>query len=232
MTEITLLNYWKVFQAKKGFLFAITIFSAGIMAFVASSAPREYTASVTTFPPSEGGGSLSILRGLNFSGITGGGATSVTSLAFLVKSRRMAEGIVERFNLAERLQTNREEAIKKASRMVSGYDLAKGTLFVVEATTGDPKLSADLANFCVEYLNTINEQLNLTTQKPMLKVIDPALSPERPNSRYIGKKVMSAALFSGIASYFFFFFAEYARALRERERKTVAEDAEEILKGV
>ncbi|MFH1857768.1 MAG: Wzz/FepE/Etk N-terminal domain-containing protein [Candidatus Omnitrophota bacterium] len=231
MAEITLLTYWKVFKKRKRFLFIITVLSAAAAGFMALSAPREYTASASVFPPAE---SVDFIGALGKAGLpvsTGGSPTSIDSLRYLIKTRRMAEGIVEHFNLTERFGTSKENAIRRARRMLDSYDIARGTIFVIEATTGKPEFSAELANFCVAYLNKINEDLDLTSAKPLLKVIDQARAPTVHNSRNTMKKVLTAILFSAISSYFLFFMAEYFRMLREEERrKTVSEDAEKLLK--
>ena len=230
MADITFLTYWKVAKERKRAILTLITLSALIMTFVVMTAPREYTASVSVFPPA---GPANLFSGFSSMGLTmgGGGPTSVESLTFLVKSRRMAEGIVDHFALAEKFQMTRERATRRARRMVNGYDLVKGTLFVIEATSDDPKFSADLANFCAENLNAINEQLILTSDKPFVKVIDSAQPPTSANPRYLPKKVLGAILFSGIGSYFFFFLAEYFKMLCEEEkRKAISEDAEKILK--
>jgi len=232
MTEITLLTYVKVFQEKKHLILLAVLLSTLVMGTVILLTPRSYTARATTFPPAN---STNILKGWlgTVSPTIGGNPTSVESLTYLVKSRRMAEGIVDRFELPERFRTSRESAIRKAIRMVKGYDLSRGTVFVIEATAHDPRLSSEIANFCVENLNAINQQMGLTTEKPMLKVIDAARIPEDPNPRHLLKKVMSTILFSGVGMYFFFFLAEYLFMLREEERRrAVTEDAEKILEEV
>ena len=206
MAEITLLTYWKVVQKRKRVLLAIMMLSASVAAFTTLLQPREYTAHVTTFPPA---GSVNVFPGLGIvSPAIGGNPTSVDSLSYLIKSRRMAESVAGHFNLAEKFKMTQEGAIRKVPSMVNSYDVSRGTLFVVEATTNDPKFSADLANFCAESLNLINAQLDLTTDKPMVKVIDAALPPEGPNSRGTLKKILSAILFSGVSAYFFFFMLE------------------------
>ncbi|MBI4436402.1 MAG: hypothetical protein HY590_03180 [Candidatus Omnitrophica bacterium] len=231
MAEITLLTYWKVAKERKRPLITVTALSAFITAIMVFTAPREYTASVSVFPPASPVNLLSSFGSVGFSMMGGGSPTSVEALLFLVKSRRMAEGVVDHFNWTKRFQTTREKAIRKVRRMVNGYDISKGTIFVIEVTSGDPAFSAEVANFCVENLNVINEQLNLTSDKPLVKVIDKAQPPPFPNPRHLVKKVLGAILFSGIGIYFFFFFGEYVRMLREEEKqKTLAEDAEKILK--
>ncbi len=228
MAQITLLTYWKVLRERGKLLFSIMIFSAVVMTVTTLSNPRMYTAEVTVFPPT---GTMSFFAGMGLPALTGSSPTSVDSLAFLIKSRRMAEGIVDHFSLDKKLQTTRNGAIHSAQRMMNSYDISKGTIFVIEATSSDPKFSADLANFCIENLNNINEQLLLTADKPLVKVIDSAEPPLAPDPRYTLKKVLGAILFSGISAYFFFFFSEYMRMLREEKKsKSITEDAERILK--
>ena len=133
MTEITFRTYWQVFQKRKKQLAFFTAFSALVMAGAVLSTPRVYTARVTTFPPSNAG-SISKLTEI-LSSFAGGSPTAVESLSYLIQSRRMGEAIVDHFKLEEKFQRTRESAVRKAQRMVDGYDLSKGVLFIIEATT-------------------------------------------------------------------------------------------------
>ncbi len=229
MADITLLTYGKVARKYKGYLFVMMTISVVIVASITMITPRTYTARVSTFPPAP----EQTLKGAPVLGISVGGGTptSVTSLSYLLKTRRMAEGVVDHFDLTQRYGATREAVLRKVPLMISGHDVSQGTLFMVQATTEDPDFSAALANFCVDHLNVINEQLGLTAEKPMLKVIDRALPPQGPNPRHTLKKVLSALLASGVGGYFFFFFLDYFRTVwkEEERRKTVTADAEEIL---
>jgi hypothetical protein len=89
--------------------------------------------------------------------------------------------------------------------------------FAVEVEGSDPELIRDIANFAVENLDKINIELLVTSQKPMVKVLDPALKGV-PVKRDISKKAIASGLFVFLAYALFIFFKEYFSQLKKSSR--------------
>jgi hypothetical protein len=85
----------------------------------------------------------------------------------------------------------------------------------IQATAPDPQLAADMANFCVEYLELLNKDLQISTDKRFTKVLDAAVPPIFPESRKIERKVFVAMLATAFLLIVLFFSADYIKYLRQ-----------------
>lgn len=133
--------------------------------------------------------------------------TSSDDIVFsMLKSRRMKKDINEHFKLNSK---------PKFWWSLDTYVVTGG--FAVEVKGSDPELTRDIANFAVENLDKINLELQVTSQKPMVKVLDSALKGT-PAKKYISKKAIASGLFVFLAYTLFIFFEEYFSHLK-RSRK-------------
>lgn len=199
MDEFNLLYYIELFKRSWKTIFltvAIAILLTTIFTYLM---PVYYTSTVTLISVKPAGsgqrlGSLGKVFGI--------GELSPTSnyVLPLIYSRRMANDIKERFNLKEK---------KKFKWSIKVEDMK----ITVRGT--DPGLVQKIANFAVENLNKINEELELTTSKPMVKVLDPANYGE-PEPRYFFKKIVISALFSFLLANIFVFISDYLNKLKNR----------------
>ena len=88
----------------------------------------------------------------------------------------------------------------------------------MEVKGRDSKLVSDIANFCVKNLDVINTELDITPQRPMAKVLDAAIPPERPDSKDVPKYVGIALIFGFFLGNIIFFSLEYYKTLIEKEK--------------
>lgn len=137
------------------------------------------------------------------------GNSSANMIISLAKSRRMMEGIYSNF---PELKKNPKFNLK-----LEVYDTTQGTL-IVEVKGSEPKLASDIANFCVKNLDAINAELNITSQRPMVKMLDQAIPASGPDSRQIPKRIAIAAIFTFFTSNFIFFGMEYYESLVNRKK--------------
>jgi uncharacterized protein involved in exopolysaccharide biosynthesis len=79
----------------------------------------------------------------------------------------------------------------------------------------DPKLAARVARFYVENLEAINEELDLTTEKPMVKVIDAAEEPIRKFKPSRSRLVIISFILSWFLGIFASFFLEFIKNIKE-----------------
>lgn len=129
--------------------------------------------------------SSSIARILGISSMMGS-SYSQDIIISILKSRRMAKDIQEKFNPG-----------KKRSFFYSldAYDVIGGLAIDVKGRY--PELTKDMANFAVDNLDKINTELDITVEKPMVKVLDPAESGVKEP-----RNILFKVLIAGIMSFF------------------------------
>jgi len=128
--------------------------------------PPTYRAEAVLLPPTEEETGFSIstmIRGLNVPGIkipTRTGPEDVTIA--ILKSRRMAIALVERFQLKKvyRLQGG-DDAIRRLMRC-SSFRLGETGTVIVRVEDSDPKRAAALANAYAEELDRFNREIRMT----------------------------------------------------------------------
>lgn len=127
--------------------------------------PKTYEATATLLAPRESGGNL--LGGLAASGllqqIPGVALPSLAPnrdmLVGIMKSRTVAEALVERFQLRERYQVRfLEDAVRKVAQATT-ISVGREGLITLRAEDRDPKIAAAMANFYVEQLDLIVTKL-------------------------------------------------------------------------
>ena len=174
---------------------------------------RTYTARATFLTSISAPSSL--LSVLKVPASVGSSGISSEVVYHLIDSSRMAQGVVEHFRGDPRFEMTKDLTVRRAHRMINAYEISQGALMGVEVTSADPLFSKEVANFCVDYLNTINEQLGLTTDKPMVKMLDPAEIPTTHNPRNTLQKSVAAALLVGLLGCLFFTLQDYFKALKK-----------------
>lgn len=120
----------------------------------------------------------------------------------MLKSRRMFSDILEGLQLYKRPN----------SRFSIDVVTIQGGLNI-SVTGRDPKLTRDIANFCVTNLDKINEELKITSEKPMVKVLDKA-ALGTPKDKKIFKKLFAASLFGAILGLFLAVVDNYFRSFK------------------
>ena len=163
--------------------------------------PASYISTVTLL--STGGdqsttGSLGKFLGI--SGLTGNSSTDV--IAPLLNSRRMAKDISNKFNLDKKPRFR----YKIETHKVIGA-------FVINVRGDEPVLIQKIANFAVDNLDKINMDLDITPNKPMVKVLDPAVRGTR-ESRQTPRKILVAGLLAFLLISLYAFFSDYLRKLK------------------
>lgn len=213
--EVTILYYLHVLNKWKISISVIVVISASIAALASFSKPRVYTSSVSfLFPSDQNSSSFSSLGGVL--GIPNT-STSKRIIMSLVKSRRMAEDISEKFFPAmfNGGARSRERAMRMVGGMVNIYEAGEIVRGVIEVKSNSAQLSADIANFCVINLDAINQKVQITAEARMVKVIDPAIVPVYPDSRNIKKNTIAAILLGFFGGIFIAFCAEYFKKFRQ-----------------
>ncbi len=213
----TLFRYWKL-------IVSVTILATLIAIVYAMLATPIFKAETKFFIPKQDKSSLSgymsAINSLGFGGLVGGDSSTEVVLNF-INSRRMAKDVVTKFDLVNLYSKNKDSADKEPDKLVfSAINQLKGSMSVNNDKTGlitlgvegtDPQLVADIANFIVINLDIMNEELRISSQKPMVTVLDPAEKPlvkAKPKKKMI---VIIGFMTGAIFSVFLAFVIDYVR---------------------
>ncbi len=160
--EVHLLDYWRV--VRKHVRLIVVLYIITVLATMGYSLwlPKIYESTATILAPDERGASgLGLATALAASGI----AQAVPGLSMpsltpqrdifvtMLKSRTMAEDVVQRFDLQERYQAPfLSDAIRRLYGMTT-VTLSKDGVISVKVQETDPQLAAAIANFYVAHLD-------------------------------------------------------------------------------
>jgi len=160
--EVTLLDYWGV--VRKRLRLVVVLCVVAVLATLGYSlwVPKIYESTATILAPDERGArNLGLATALAASGVVqsmpGLSMPSMTPqrdiFVSILKSRTMAQDVVQRFNLQQRYEVPfRSDAIKRLLGATT-VSLSKEGIISVKVEETDPQLAADIANFFVANLD-------------------------------------------------------------------------------
>jgi len=189
-------NFWKViFKNKTIFLLMIFL---GVAAGVLKSnfTSPSYTSSAMLLLPESS--AIGLSQSSVSSIFTPTSFSSADTIILIVKSGRMKKDINEKYHVRFRIEA---------------YQLRNSV--IIEIITKDPAISRDIANFCISNMDKINNELHITENKPMTKVLD---RPEygKPVSGDPKKGAIAGGLFAFMLCFIWFFIVEYTRYYYKR----------------
>jgi tyrosine-protein kinase Etk/Wzc len=167
---MNLLDYWRVVCRRLRLIIVLCVVAVlGTMAY-SLRLPKIYQSAVTILTPMEGGGGGGLVSALTASGII----QSVPGLSFpsftsqrdifvsILKSRTMAEAVVERFHLQEHYEAKSLTDATNLLRRMTTVSLSKDGTITVKVEDTDPQLAADVANFYVDNLDRMLHRFGVT----------------------------------------------------------------------
>ncbi|MDP8230751.1 MAG: hypothetical protein P9L93_06600 [Candidatus Gorgyraea atricola] len=194
--DIDIFHYLDIYKKHCKRIIALIILTVFVTFFAQSFQPKVYRSTLIALSAKEAGEASNLGSYLGLPNLAIG--SSSNDLVFsMLKSRRMSKDINKHFNLNNR---------SKFWWSLDTYIVTGG--FAVEVKGSDPKFTRDIANFAVENLDKINLELKVTSQKPMIKVLDSALKGV-PAEKNTAKKAIAGGLFVFLAYTLFIFFKEY-----------------------
>jgi len=169
--EVNLLDYWRVLKKRGWMILGLTfvsVFVAGFYTYFMMTKIYESKASILA-PKESGGGGAGLAAALAASGagqflgglLPGGGSNKDVFVAIL-KSRTMAQDLVERFNLKEYYKAKYTEDTIKGLQGATDISVSKEGVISVKVEDKDPKLAADIANAYVTNLDRLFAKLGTT----------------------------------------------------------------------
>lgn len=239
--EIRLVDIARLLYQRRIFVLVLVLAAIGASYTVSVFSRPVFRAQVTGIVPKTEGQSQvsSILTGIGFSNL-GGSGSSAAQIKAVLQSRRMRREVVLNFLPSYHLVKNSlfytpnyaaetdpwllpaadlEGLLGRIESAVKIQFAADTDILTVEVQDGDPKLCAALANFYVEHLDALNEDLHMSTSKPIVQILDPAVVPLGPFKPDIRLNVSLAAAGSLVAAAFLIFLAEFALSLLKAVRE-------------
>lgn len=215
LREPTLLDYWNIIYKYKKFIITVTGLACVITLIISLMMPKIYTATTVVLPPeTEKGGKLSFLGSSFLSSslpdLMGGDANTNMVLAML-KSRRMAEDISNKFELVDVYKLKSVgQAIEKLKKDTN-ISLTKEKAISIAVDSANAKLSADIANYYIINLDLMNAELSITSAKPVVRVLDKAYPPEKKSKPKIKDNILMVFVLTLIMSISFVFVKDYVK---------------------
>ena len=133
--------------------------------------PKWYTATTSLLPPQGEGGGLSLPSGLaTLASLSGGfslsgAATPSDIFAAILKSRSVAERVIEKNGLMKVYRTKDLEEAMRTLYEHTKIDVSPEGIIRIKVTEKDPKLAAAVANTFVEALDRVNREKSTSRAK-------------------------------------------------------------------
>jgi uncharacterized protein involved in exopolysaccharide biosynthesis len=169
--EVTLLDYWRVVKKRGRMilgLFFVSVAATGVYTYFFM--PKIYESTASILAPRESGATNTNLAaalaasgaGQTLGNLLPGGGTSRDSFVAILKSRTMAQDLVDRFKLKDHYQTDSEELAVKKLQGATNVSVSKEGVISVKFEDTDPKLAAEVANNYTTTLDRMFAKLGTT----------------------------------------------------------------------
>jgi len=169
--EVNLLEYWRVLRKRYWMILGLTfvsVFTAGYMSYFVMT--KTYESKATILGPKEsGGGGAGLAAALAASGarqiladIMPSTGSNRDVFVAILKSRTMAQDLVDRFRLEEYYKATYPEDAIRALLSATGISVSKEGVISITVEDRDPKLAADMANAYVTNLDRMFAKMGVT----------------------------------------------------------------------
>lgn len=183
--EISLLDILQTL-AENARLLVFGPFIVGLAALGwAFTLPPTFTANTKILPPQQQSSATAALAQLGaLAGATGVGASIKNPsdmYVALIKSRTIADRLVDRFNLMDVYGTTYRERARDKLAANTSANAGKDGLIIIAVDSHDPKRAAAIANAYVEELARLNSGLALTEAQQRRKFLEKQLAKAKEN---------------------------------------------------
>ncbi len=165
--EISLLDLLIVLVKHKNLILGLPFVAAILAAIYSLTLPNIYTATTKILPPqqSQSAASAMLAQLGNVAGLVGGaaGLKNPNDLYVgMLKSRTVADNLIQRFDLKNRYEQKYQSSTRKALESNSVITTGKDGIISIEVDDKDPKFAAELANAYVDELFKFTKVLAVT----------------------------------------------------------------------
>lgn len=165
--EINLLDLLIVLAKHKKMILGLPFAAAVLVAGISLTMPNIYTATTRILPPQQQQSSAAAMLGQL--GALAGGAGAALGIknpndlyVGMLKSRTVADNLIQQFKLTERFETEKQDDTRKVLETITAISAGKDGIISIEASDEDPKFAADLANAYVSELYKLTQNLAVT----------------------------------------------------------------------
>jgi uncharacterized protein involved in exopolysaccharide biosynthesis len=227
-------NYWTIFWRRKTMIITLCVVSVLATMIVSLLLPKYYKseAMILAIGPESGGLgaalSASPLAGA-LTGSLGGMSTPADRLLVFLKSRTIAEMVINRFDLVRVFNQDKwdpvkgawinsdkpplmEEAVKMLRKTVVVFKKSRDGSITISVEWKDPKLAAEIANYYVAALAEFMKDKSVNTT---VQIIDPAVPARKKSSPQIRQNMMVAGFISLLIAAFI------ALSLEKRDERSL-----------
>lgn len=165
--EINLLDLLIVLAKHKKLVLGLPLAAALLAVAITLSMPNVYTATARILPPQQGSSTTAAMLGqLGALAGAAGGALGIKNpndlYVGMLKSRTVADSLIERFKLQDRYERRTLVETRNALAQVSNISAGKDGIISIAVDDEDPKFAAELANAYVDELTRLNQTLAVT----------------------------------------------------------------------
>ncbi len=167
--EINLIDLLLVLLRRKRMILYIVLGAIILSVFVSLILPKMYTATARILPPQESSPGLSGLLSQAGGALGGlassfmGGQSGSDTYVGILKSRTIADELINKFSLKELYGKEYLEDVYKGLAKRTNIDIAQTDQIIsVSVEDHDPQRAADMANAYVDGLDSINRKVNVT----------------------------------------------------------------------
>ncbi len=165
--EISLIDLVIVLARQKWLLIGLPMFVGVVAVIISLRLPDVYTSSTNILPPQQGQSSASAMLAQlgSVAGLVGGvgGIKNPNDLYIgMLKSRTVADNLIQRFNLKKYYDQERQSDTRKSLDGGTTITSGKAGIITIAVDDRDPKHAADLANAYVDELYKLTKVLAVT----------------------------------------------------------------------
>jgi len=156
--DITIFDYWEIIWKRRKVIISTVLVFTIISVIISLILPKWYKATTIILPPQSNQssfGMLGALSDLGFSGLIGGNESENRYLAIL-KSNTLLNAVALRYNLQEKYETENMEKTLNALRENMIINVEDEDQITVSIIDKDQDMVADIANYVIQCLDSIN----------------------------------------------------------------------------
>ena len=172
LSDINLSEYFKVIRNYRKFIGYIVGATFILSIVISLLLPKMYVATARVLPPKENNTGLASLLSSSDNPLGGlanslvGSQTPATLYVGIMKSRSVADALIQKFNLKKLYDKKYiEDIYSKLEKRTKIRISKKDKIIVVSVLDRDPQRAADMANAYMEFLDQTNRKLNITQGK-------------------------------------------------------------------
>lgn len=169
--QISLLEILVTLARHKGLVVVFPFICAVVAALISLALPNVYTSATKILPPQQGGSPLAGALLGDLGGLSSGGAVgSALGLknpsdlyVSMLRSRTIADAIIQRFELQKQFGTNTLVDTRRKLVEITNVSAGRDGIITIEVDDVDPQRAADMANTYVEELDQLTQRVTVTT---------------------------------------------------------------------